>query len=323
MSLKILSTAHYVPNRVVDNDELSQIMDTNDEWIQAHTGIKTRHYAMGEENTSTLATEVGERLLKKASMTASQIDLIILSTITPDALTPATATIVQAKLGAKNAIAFDISAACAGFVFGLSTAEKFMRSGRYKNALIISAETNSKMMDFKDRTSAVFFGDGAGGVLLTNTEAEEEDFFVDEELATLAEKNEYIHSGRIPALTDVKENNFPSIDAFFQSGRDVFSFATGVVPPQMIDILDRNQLRNQIDYVVCHQANLRIIEKISETINIPIEKFVTNVEEYGNTSSAGIPMALDQLQARDASPKTVLMTGFGAGLDYGSMIIKL
>lgn len=322
MSLKILSTAHYVPKRVVDNDELSKIMDTNDEWIQAHTGIKTRHYAMGEENTSTLASEVGELLLKKSGLTADQIDLIILSTITPDALTPATATIVQAKLGAKNAIAFDISAACAGFVFGLSTAEKFMRSGRYQNAMIISAETNSKMMDFNDRTSAVFFGDGAGGVILS-ADTDEQDFFVDEELATLAEKNEYIHSGRIPALTDVKVNNFPTIDAFFQSGRDVFSFATGVVPPQMIDILDRNHLREDIDYVVCHQANLRIIEKISETINIPIEKFVTNVEEYGNTSSAGIPMALDQLQTKDAKSKTVLMTGFGAGLDYGSMIIKL
>jgi 3-oxoacyl-[acyl-carrier-protein] synthase-3 len=323
MSLKILSTAHYVPERVVDNDELSEIMDTNDEWIQSHTGIQTRHYAMGEENTSSLAIEVGQKLLDKSGLTADQIDVIILSTITPDALTPATATIVQAKLGAKNAIAFDISAACAGFVFGLSTAEKFMRSGRYQNAMVISAETNSKMMDFKDRTSAVFFGDGAGGVILSADENATEDFFIDEELATLAEKNEYIHSGRIPALTDVKSSNFPTIDAFFQSGRDVFSFATGVVPPQMVEILNRNDLRERIDYVICHQANLRIIEKISETINIPIEKFVTNVEQYGNTSSAGIPMALDQLQTKDSKPKTVLMTGFGAGLDYGSMLIRL
>ncbi|MBF7124378.1 beta-ketoacyl-ACP synthase III [Pediococcus pentosaceus] len=323
MSLKILSTAHYVPERVVDNDELSKIMDTNDEWIQSHTGIQTRHYAMGEENTSSLAVEVGQKLLNESGLTADQIDVIILSTITPDALTPATATIVQAKLGAKNAIAFDISAACAGFVFGLSTAEKFMRSGRYRNAMVISAETNSKMMDFKDRTSAVFFGDGAGGVIISADAHNTEDFFIDEELAILAEKNEYIHSGRIPALTAVKANNFPTIDAFFQSGRDVFSFATGVVPPQMVEILNRNDLHDKVDYVICHQANLRIIEKISETINIPMEKFVTNVEQYGNTSSAGIPMALAQLQEKDPNPKTVLMTGFGAGLDYGSMLIRI
>jgi 3-oxoacyl-[acyl-carrier-protein] synthase-3 len=324
MSLKILSTAHYVPKRIVDNHELSQIMDTSDEWIQSHTGIKTRHYAMGDENTSDLAATVGKSLLQKSGLDASQIDLIILSTITPDALTPATAALVQDKIGAKNAFAFDISAACAGFVFGLSTAEKFMRSRRYQNAMIISAETNSKMMDFQDRTSAVFFGDGAGGVIISATNADDApDFYVDEELATLAEKNEFIHSGRIPSMTEVKGTNFPTIDAFYQSGRDVFSFATGTVPPQMLDILSRNQLDDEIDYVICHQANLRIIEKISEITKIPLSKFVTNVEEYGNTSSAGIPMALDQLQSRHPEPKTVLMTGFGAGMDYGSLIIKL
>ena len=322
MSLEILATAHYVPKRVVDNDELAQIMDTSDEWIQSHTGIKTRHYALGAENTSDLAAKVGRQLLKKSGLAADQIDLIILSTITPDSLTPATAALVQDKIGAHNAFAFDISAACAGFVFGLSTAEKFLRAGRYQNAMVISAETNSKMMDLQDRTSAVFFGDGAGGAILSQS-TKADDFFVDEELATLAEKNEYIHSGRIPAITEVKASNYPQIDAFYQSGRDVFSFATGAVPPQMQTILQRNDLHDTIDYVICHQANLRIIEKIAEETQIPFEKFVTNVQDYGNTSSAGIPMALDQLQSRDPSAKTVLLTGFGAGLDYGSLIIKL
>ena len=322
MSLKILTTAHYVPQKIVSNDDLAQIMDTNDEWITSHTGIKTRHFAMNEENTSDLATKVGQKLMAQSHLTKDDIDLIIVSTITPDALTPATAALVQAKLGLKKAFSFDISAACAGFIFGLSTAEKFLRSPKYHNAMVISAETNSKMMDFKDRTSAVFFGDGAGGVILTKDDSDS-DFFVDEQINTLAEKNEYIHSGQIAPIQGVLANNYPKIDAFYQSGRDVFKFATEIVPVQMQDILTRNNLTQDIDYVICHQANLRIIEKISEKLSLPFSKFITNVETYGNTSSAGIAMALDQLQKKNPEAKKVLLTGFGAGLDYASMIIKI
>ncbi|ANZ71686.1 beta-ketoacyl-ACP synthase III [Pediococcus claussenii] len=323
MNLKITATAHYVPDRIVNNDELAQIMDTNDEWIQSHTGIQTRHYAMNEENTSDLATQVGQQLLKRSGLEPDDIDLIILSTITPDSLTPATAAIVQDKLGIKNAFAFDISTACSGFIFGMSTAEKFMRSGRYQHAMVISAEVNSKMMDFKDRTSAVFFGDGAGGTIISVDNTADNDFYIDEELATLAEKNQVIHSGRIPAMQEVSANSYPTLDAFHQDGRDVFQFATEVVPLQMEMVLERNQLVEKIDYVICHQANLRIIEKIAKTLNLPMSKFITNVQTYGNTSSAGIAMALDQLQQNHPEVKTILMCGFGGGLSYGSMLIRL
>lgn len=323
MNLKITATAHYVPERSVNNDELAQIMDTNDEWIQSHTGIQTRHYAMNKENTSDLATRVGQQLLQRSGLEPNDIDLIILSTITPDSLTPATAAIVQDKLGIKNAFAFDISTACAGFVFGMSTAEKFMRSGRYQHAMVISAEVNSKMMDFKDRTSAVFFGDGAGGAIISVDSTADHDFYIDEELATLAEKNQVIHSGRIPAMQKVSADSYPTLDAFHQDGRDVFQFATEVVPLQMETVLKRNQLSEKIDYVICHQANLRIIERIAEILNLPMDKFITNVQTYGNTSSAGIAMALDQLQQSHPEAKTILMCGFGGGLSYGSMLIRL
>ncbi|GEP19144.1 beta-ketoacyl-ACP synthase III [Pediococcus argentinicus] len=323
MSVKISATAHYVPERIVTNDDLARVMDTNDEWIQKHTGIKTRHFAMDDENTSDLATKVGEELLQKSGLSAEQIDLIIVSTITPDSLTPATANLVQRKLNAKNAFSFDISSACAGFVFGLSTAEKFMRSGRYQHAIVISAETNSKMMDFQDRTSAVFFGDGAGGVILSNSDQANDDFYVDEKINTAANGTEYIHSGRINPIKEIKSTNFPSLDAFYQDGRKVFEFATGIVPEQMKTILEKNHLTETIDYVIPHQANLRIIEQLSQKLDLPMEKFVVNVVDYGNTSSAGLAMALDQLQQKHPEPKTVLLTGFGAGLDFGSIIIKL
>lgn len=321
--VKIAATGHYVPERIVDNFELSKIMDTSDEWIQMHTGIQTRHFAMHNENTSDLCVQVGNQLLNKSGLKATDIDLILVSTITPDSLTPATACIVQDKLGANNAFAMDISAACAGFVFGLSTAEKFLRSGRYHNALVISGETNSKMMDFTDRTSAVFFGDGAGGALLEVTGNPEEEFFVDEKLQSVGSQHQTIHSGRIAPIQEIAATNYPKLDAFYQDGRSVFSFATETVPTQMKQILSKNQLNaDTIDAVICHQANLRIIEKISDVLAIPMSKFPVNVTEYGNTSSAGIPMALDQLKRDPKRSKKVLLTGFGAGLDYASMLIS-
>ncbi|WP_412988746.1 beta-ketoacyl-ACP synthase III [Pediococcus siamensis] len=323
VNIKISATGSYVPKRVVDNFELSKIMDTSDEWIQSHTGIKTRHFAMGNENTSDLCTQVAHQLLAKSGLRAEEIDLIIVTTITPDSLTPATACLVQDKIGAHNAFAMDVSAACAGFVFGLSTAEKFLRSGHYHNAMVISGETNSKMMDFKDRTAAVFFGDGAGGALLETTTDSSQEFFIDEKLQSVGSQHQTIHSGRVAPIQKISADNYPKTDAFYQDGRAVFEFATGTVPKQMQAILTKNQLdATKIDAVICHQANLRIIEKISQTLAIPMAKFPVNVTTAGNTSSAGIPMALDHLTRNGDRPQKVLLTGFGAGLDYASMLIN-
>lgn len=317
---KLVAMGQYVPERIVTNDELATIMDTSDEWIQSHTGIKTRRFAMNGENTSDLATKVAQQLLQKSGLAATAIDLIIVTTITPDALTPATACIVQRNVGASNAFAFDMSAACAGFTFGLATADKFIRSGQYQNVMVISAEVNSKMMDFKDRTAAVFFGDGAGGALLQATEDPHENNLIAEKLQTQG-NSEVIHSGRVQPITTVASTNYPQTDAFYQNGREVFQFATTVVPEQMRGLLASAGYRpDDLQYVICHQANLRIIEKIAATLALPMTKFPHNVEDLGNTSSAGVAMALagvfDQLNG------PTLLTAFGGGLAYGSVLIK-
>ncbi|WP_338210247.1 ketoacyl-ACP synthase III [Lactiplantibacillus paraxiangfangensis] len=317
---KITAMGQYVPKRVVDNDELATIMDTNDEWIQAHTGIKTRHFAMDQENTSDLATQVAQQLLTKSSVAATDIDLIIVTTITPDALTPATACIVQANIGADNAFAFDMSAACAGFTFGLATADKFVRSGQYQNVMVISAEVNSKMMDFQDRTAAVFFGDGAGGALLQATTNANENSLLAEKLQTQGNA-EVIHSGRVRPITKVAASNYPQTDAFYQNGREVFQFATNVVPEQMKTLLKTANVQpSDLQYVICHQANLRIIEKIAANLALPMAKFPHNVERLGNTSSAGVAMALAEVFDHMTGP--TLLTAFGGGLAYGSVLIK-
>ncbi|BDZ30011.1 beta-ketoacyl-ACP synthase III [Lactiplantibacillus sp. WILCCON 0030] len=317
---KITAAGQYVPARVVTNDELAAIMTTNDEWIQAHTGIVTRHFAMDQENTSSLATEVAQQLLTKSGLAAREIDLIIVTTITPDALTPATACLVQANIGADQAFAFDMSAACAGFTFGLSTADKFIRSGQYQNVMVISAEVNSKMMDFKDRTAAVFFGDGAGGVLLQPTTDPAENSILAEKLQTQGNAT-VIHSGRVRPITTISADNYPQTDAFYQAGREVFKFATTVVPQQMKTLLQTAQLApTDLQYVICHQANLRIIEQIADNLALPMTKFPHNVQKFGNTSSAGVAMALAGVFDQLTGP--VLLTAFGGGLAYGSILIK-
>lgn len=317
---KITATGQYVPERVVTNDELATLMDTNDEWIQAHTGIVTRHYAMDQENTSMLATQVAQQLLTKSGLRATDIDLIIVTTITPDALTPATACLVQANIGADNAFAFDMSAACAGFTFGLATADKFVRSGQYQNVMVISAEVNSKMMDFQDRTAAVFFGDGAGGALLQATTDPAENNIIAEKLQTKGDA-QVIHSGRVQPLKTVAATNYPQTDAFYQSGRDVFQFATTVVPEQMRTLLQTAGIApTELQYVICHQANLRIIEKIAANLDLPMTAFPHNVERFGNTSSAGVAMALASVF--DDLTGSALLTAFGGGLAYGSILIK-
>ena len=307
--IKMVSIAGYLPDNVVTNDDLSKIMETSDEWIQSHTGIKQRYYAFNE-NTSDLATEVGKKLLERANLKPEDIDLLIVSTISPDAITPSTAAIVEKKLNLKSAFAFDISAACAGFIYALSTAHKFLVSGLYRRAMVISAETNSKMMDFKDRTSAVFFGDGAAGMIVEATDDEKENIYLSEKLVTVGNE-EVIHSGRIAPLKEISSDNYPSMDAFYQNGREVYNFVT-------TDKVNSKDL----SYVVTHQANLRLIEIISKEIEVPLNRVATDVKECGNTSSVGIPLALARKFEDENITGKVLLTGFGAGLAYGSILLE-
>ena len=315
----IIGTGHYVPENIVTNQELAQVVDTNDDWIVKHTGIRQRRISLAGENTSDLATQAALIALKNAGLAADQIDLIIVSTITPDYLTPATAAIVQKNIQAINAFAYDISTACAGFIFALATADKFIKSGQYENALIISSEVNSKMMDFKDRTSTVFFGDGAGAVVLTNGQRN----LLSENLHTRGDQ-EVIHSGHVEPLKKISQDNYPKLDAFYQDGKSVFDFATNTIPEHIADFLkSKNLSADRIDYFILHQANLRIIETIADKLNQNINKFPINVDVYGNTSSAGIAIAFDQLfSENDLTGKKIVLTGFGAGLSYGSILLE-
>jgi len=320
--IKILSSAHYVPEDVVTNDDLAKIMDTSDAWIQAHTGIKTRHISLKGENTSDLATKAAQIALAKAQVKPEELDLIIVTTFTPDGLAPSTAALVQRNLSAKNAWAYDIMTACAGFIFGLSTADKFIRSGAYRKALVVAAEVNSKMMDFKDRTSTVFFGDGAGAVVLSADD--QIDMVKGEQMCTIGNA-EVVHSGRIAPLTTLSANNYPVTDAFTQIGRDVFDEVTMLIPEHIQAFLANKDLETKdIDYFIPHQANLRLIEYIATALNEPLEKFSRNVVYNGNTSSSGIAIGFDELnQTVDLTGKRVLLTGFGAGFTYGSILLEL
>lgn len=321
-AIKLTATAHYLPSRVVTNDELSQLMDTSDEWIQAHTGIRTRHFAIGED-TSDMALKVAQELLATAGLAPTQIDLIIVSTITPNALTPSTAAIVQGKLGATNAFAYDLSAACAGFIFASTTATKFLRTGGYRRAMVISAETNSKMLDFHDRTSAVFFGDGAAGAIYEASDDPADEMVGGELLETQGDE-ESIHSGRVAPLSAVKADNYPRTDAFYQDGHAVYEFVTQRIPEHIAAFLQQEHLTPaDVDFVIPHQANLRLIEQLAERTGIPLAKFAQEVTTVGNLSSVGIPLALDRAVRAGKRPQHVLLTGFGAGLAYASMLLDL
>ncbi|MDF7627261.1 ketoacyl-ACP synthase III [Lactobacillaceae bacterium L1_55_11] len=318
---KILGSGHYVPADIVTNDDLAKIVDTSDEWIQSHTGIKSRHVSLRGENTSDLATQAARKALAEAGVKPEQLGFIIVTTFTPDGLAPSTAALVQRNLEASQAWAFDISTACAGFVFGLSTADKFIRSGQYQYGLVIAAEVNSKMMNFKDRTSTVFFGDGAGAAVVGADDQGGQ--VVAEEMHTVGDA-EVVHSGQIPPLTELSADNYPSIDAFAQQGRMVYQEVTEIIPDHIISFLAKQNLTpDDIDFYIPHQANLRIIEKIAEKLGQPIKKFAQNVVDYGNSSSAGIAMGLDQLRkSENLSGKRVLVTGFGAGFTYGTVLLE-
>ncbi|MEJ6347696.1 beta-ketoacyl-ACP synthase III [Holzapfeliella sp. He02] len=318
---KILGATHKVPKTIVTNDDLAQIMETSDDWIQSHIGIKERRMSLEGENTSQLATDVALELVEQTNTKPEEIDLIIVATFTPDSLAPATAAIIQKELKAKNAWAFDLNTACSGFMSALSTADKFIQSGQYKKVLVIASDVNSKMLDFKDRTSSVFFGDGAGGVLLGTGNQPQ---FINENLYTVDDQD-LIYSGRVNTIDDLSVDNYPSIGAFHQHGRGVYQQVVSTIPSYIESFLAKNELTvDDIDYYVTHQANLRLIEKLAELIHQPIDKFSRNVEYYGNTSAAGMAIGLAQLMNSevDLTGKKVLLVGFGAGFTYGCVLLQ-
>lgn len=319
---KISQVAHYAPSQVITNDDLSTIMDTNDEWISSRTGIKQRRISQSEM-TSDLAGQVAQQLLDKSRIGADEIDFIIVATITPDSMMPSTAARVQAKIGAKNAFVFDLSAACSGFVFALSTAEKFIASGQYRKGMVIGAETLSKTLDWSDRRTAVLFGDGAGGVLI---EATSEQHFLAESMNADGSRGG-LSSGVVglqsPFSDQMSDDKFLKMD-----GRAIFDFTIRDVSKSIAQLIEDSKIGvEHLDYLLLHQANSRILDKMAKKIDIPREKFLANMMAYGNTSAASIPILLSESVDKgiihlDGS-QTVLLAGFGGGLTWGSLIVKI
>jgi 3-oxoacyl-[acyl-carrier-protein] synthase-3 len=325
-STVILGTGSYAPERVLTNHDLSRLVDTSDEWIRARSGIRERRIAAADEATSDMAVHAGRRALADAGATASEIDLLIVATVTPDHPMPATACIVQHKLGVPNeAACFDVNAACSGFIYGLDIACAMLGSGRHKKALVIGAEKLSSVVDWKDRGTCLLFGDGAGAVVV-GASARPGFGLIGTRLGALGE-----HTGllQVPAggsRTPTTPKSIARGDHFIKmKGKEVFKLAVRLMEEAARDILEQHGLAaDQIGLVIPHQANLRIIEAIAQYLELPVDRFFVNVDRYGNTSAASIPIALDEarLTGRIRPGELTLLVAFGAGLTYGSALIR-
>ncbi|CAI6030574.1 3-oxoacyl-[acyl-carrier-protein] synthase 3 [Paenibacillus sp. JJ-100] len=319
----IIGTGKYVPEKILTNSDLEKMVDTNDEWIVSRTGIKERHIAAPDQATSDLAYEAALKALESAGMTGSDLDLIIVATITPDSSFPSTACILQDKLGAKGAAAFDLSAACSGFVYGLATATSFIQSGMYNNALVIGADCLSRITDYTDRNTCVLFGDGAGAVVVG--EVPEGRGFKAFDLGAEGAGGSLLQieggGSRLPASAETVENKKHYI---YMNGREVFKFAVRVMGTATIEVLRKAGMdRTDVDLFVPHQANVRIIQSAMQRLELPEEKVVVNVDKYANTSAASIPLALVEAaeEGRMKAGDTVLMVGFGGGLTWGASVL--
>lgn len=322
--LKIEALAKSVPEMRVSNDDLAEFIETSDEWISQRTGIKIRRVSLFD-NTSDLCAKAAKELLSKTSTEASEIDLIIVATMTPDSATPSTAAIVQGKIGAKNAVAFDISAACSGFVYALVTAASMLDSKHAKKALVIGGEVLSKSLDWSDRTTCVLFGDGAAGALI-DCDFDGDSALLGYSLKSFGEDSDKLSCQKtLPLAKFPPESNKKTATPFEMDGRAVYNFTTKIVPTVIKAAVEDSGLGlDQIDRFVLHQANARIIKVIARKLHQPLEKFPENISEYGNTSGASIPLLLSELseQKELVRGETMLLCGFGGGLCAGACVIR-
>ena len=319
MTARIAGIGAYVPENLITNDDLAKIVDTNDEWIRTRTGIRERRISSGE-GTRHLAAKAAERALAAAGVAPEELDIIILGTSSPDRNYPSDACSVQAAIGAVNAVAFDISAACAGFIFAMNIVEGFFKAGIYKTALIIGAETLSKVTDWNDRGTCVLFGDGAGAAVVTAAES------------GIIGLNMHSNGAKGGVLTcgSRSTGNFllgkkPELGYMTMEGQEVFKFAVKQVPECIKEVLEETgNTADDIDLFVIHQANYRIIESIAKRLKVDLEKFPVNMEHYGNTSGASVPILLDELNRAGKLKQgdKLVLAGFGAGLTWGAMLLE-
>jgi 3-oxoacyl-[acyl-carrier-protein] synthase-3 len=314
---RIAGTGSYLPEKVLTNRDLEKTLDTSDEWIRTRTGIHQRHIAADGETTSDLALRASERALDAAGIAAAEIDLIVLATTTPDMVFPGTACILQSKLGIKGCPAFDIQAVCSGFIYGLATADQFIRTGRYRNALVVGAEIYSRILDWKDRGTCVLFGDGAGAVVLQRSV----------EPGILASKlhADGSHVGLLCVPGTVAGGQVSGRPLVHMDGGAVFKFAVTVLDQVVGEILAESGLViGDVDWLVPHQANIRIIRATAKKLGLDMERVVLTVDRHANTSAASIPLALDEA-ARDGRIRAgqhVLMEAIGGGFTWGAVLAK-
>jgi 3-oxoacyl-[acyl-carrier-protein] synthase-3 len=322
---RILGTGHYTPAKVVSNSDLEKVVDTSDSWIAERTGIRRRHIAGDHEVTSDMATAAARNALDMAGLNVADLDMIIVGTISGDTPMPACAVHVQHKLGAEDIPAFDISAACAGFVYGLTIADQFIATGKARCVLVIGVELLSRLLNWQDRTTCVLFGDGAGAVVLGPSKGDSgilsTRIFTDGSLAGALQ----IPGGgsQEPLTIDGLERKRNKVH---MTGSEVFKVAIRNLTSASTIVLKASGLTSaELDWVVAHQANLRIINQVSDRLGFPLEKFIINIEEYGNTSSASIPIALDEAvrDGRIRPGHAVLMCALGAGISWGSAIVRM
>lgn len=320
---RIRGTGSYLPQMVLTNSDLEKMVDTSDEWIVTRCGIKERRIADKEEATSDLATKAALNACSDAAISPSDIDLIIVSTVTPDMIFPSTACIVQKNIGAFNAAAFDIEAACTGFIFGVTIASQFIENGFYKNALVIGADILSRITNWDDRSTCVLFGDGAGAVVLT---ASKEPGVISSYIASDGKGSNHLlcpaGGSRLPASHETVDQKLHNIN---MDGGEVFKFAVKALPDAVNRAVEKGGMNlSDIDWLFPHQANIRIIESAAKRLGIPADRVAVTIDKYGNNSSASIPIAMDNYSKEDRikDGDTLALVGFGGGLTWGASLIK-
>ena len=319
----ITGVSGYLPDYVLTNQELEQMMDTTDEWIQTRTGIKERHILKGEGlGTSDMGAEAVKKLLEKTNTSPDEIELLICSTTTPDMQFPATANIICDKAGIKKAYSYDINAACSGFIYALTTASKFIESGVHKKVILVGADKMSSIMDYEDRATSIIFGDGAGAVLLEPSV--DDNGIIDSIHYSDGSGREYLHQ---KAGGSVKPATHETVDAkehyVYQDGKTVFKFAVKGMADVSEEIMVRNKLTSDgIDWLVPHQANKRIIDATRHRMGLPEEKVMLNIQRYGNTTNATIPLCLWDWEDKLKKGDNLILAAFGGGFTWGAIYLK-
>ncbi|RXZ76997.1 ketoacyl-ACP synthase III [Paenibacillaceae bacterium] len=319
----IIGTGKYVPERILTNLELEQMVETNDEWIVTRTGIRERRIAAPEQATSDLAYEASKQALQSAGIEAEDLDLIIVATITPDMFFPSTACLLQDRLGARKAAAFDLSAACSGFIYGLANASSLIASGMYKHVLVVGAECLSRITDYTDRNTCILFGDGAGAVVLGRVP--EGRGFRSFELGADGAGGELLKvSGGGSRIPSSEASLGDRSHYIYMAGSEVFKFAVRIMGSAAEEALKKADLeKSDIDLLIPHQANIRIIQSALNRLNLPEDKCMINLNKYGNVSAASIPIALAEAveQNRIKEGDKIVFVGFGGGLTWGSSVL--